>query len=176
MPRRTTSVMARPCRARSRNSAAFSSIFSATSSHPRRSWSSWRFAGSAVHSVESLAHRRRGASSFCSFATCASTAGWSLPRLYHWRGPLPARMSLALFSSAPSRLSNDFVNDATPSTSSSRVTWSRSTPISASCFSWRLASSRFSSRLRRTSPCSRKAASVAGGTVSTVSGPMSSST
>ena len=176
MPSRTTSESLRPCTARSLSSPPFSSILSATSSQPSRSRISCLLAGSALQRVESLAHRRRGASSFCSLASCASTAGWSGPRLYHWRGPFPALISFALFSRAATRLSNDFVNASTPSTSSSAVTWSRSTPTSASCFSWRRARSTFSSRLRRTSPCSRNAASVAGGIVSTVSGPISSST
>ncbi len=176
MPSKTTSEYVRPSAASCSNSGACSSIFSATFSHPRRSRTASRWAGSDVHSVESLAHKRRGASPFWSWAMRASTFGCSSPRLYHCRGPLPDLMFWLSFLMVASRLSNDFVKDSTPSTSSSRVTWSRSTPNSASCFSCRLARPTFSSMLRLASPCSRNAARVAGGIVSTVSGPMSSST
>ena len=171
IPSSTTSEYVRPSRASSRSSDECSSICSATDSQPRRFRISSRLAGSGVHSVESFAHSLRGASSFCSCATRVSTSGWSLARLYHCRGPLPALIFWLSFLRVSSSDSNDLVNASTPSTSSSRVTWSRSMPASASCFSCRLARSTFSSRLRRTSPCSRNAASVAGGMVSTVSGP-----
>ena len=87
-----------------------------------------------VEGVESLAHRRLGASAFWSCAARPSTFGCSGPRVYHCLGPLPALMFWLSLRMVASRLSNDFVKDSTPSTSSSRVTWSRSTPTSASCF------------------------------------------
>ncbi len=176
MPSRTTSEYERPSRATARRRARSPCIFSATFSQPRRSTISWPVAESGFQSVASLAHSRRGASSFWSLATVASTLGWRVPRLYHCRGPCPALIAFDCSLSALTRDSNDFPKRSTPSTSSSSVTFSSEIPSSSSCLRRRREASTCSSSERRTSPCSRKAARVAGGTVSTVSGPISSST
>ena len=65
---------------------------------------------------------------------------------------------------------------STPSAVSLSVISSREIPSSSSAASVSRAPATSSSRLARGRPCRRKASNVAGGTVSTVSGPISSST
>ena len=104
IPSRTACSYSWASRARRCSLGDCSSIFSATFSQPSRSRISPRFSGARDQSVASFDHSRLGASSFWSWDTVESTAGWRVPRLNHCRGPLPALIIRAWSRSVFSRL------------------------------------------------------------------------
>ncbi len=136
------------------------------------------FASSApLHRLASCAQRSRTLpclrqSSITAFTSPASGSG----RLACMVLSLSPSMAARFAATDPSSLSAAAANSSTPSTTSALVTSSSPSPCSSAAAMTARAPSRSSVRLARGCPWSRNASMVAGGMVSTVSGPISSST
>ncbi len=155
-----------------------SSSSTRASSSPTMVSQSSHFASSPpVHSALSRCHRRRALPSarHCS-SVCLTAVSSSLPRLAVCRLSRGPSTTARLCATAPSSLSAASANSFTPSASNWSVTASSEMPARSSASRTRCASSTPSSRVGRSLPWSRNASRVAGGSVLTVSGPISSST
>ena len=176
MPQTTTrSNSARASSANAASDFACCAIALPTVSQPSRSRSSG-VSGSGFHTVGSWAQMRLGSPVrsmvLSRRATPASTTG----NTAECPGGACAASALRLPAITPIRASYDFANLSIPSSSSTRVTSSMSTPPAASRLMTARASPASSLSVVRTVPWSSNNWSVAGGIVLMVSAPMSEST